>query len=274
MVSILYWNIAGRVVTLQHVVCLAQAHSIDVFLFAESPADLDPTVAALNDLDIGIYREAGKVQPKVRALVRLESKDFDHLFTTIGGETAVWSIRAPKVSPPEVMLAVTHLPAKSGGSNDANQLAVAQFVAAELAEFEDLRQHRNTVFVGDFNMHPYEPGMTHATGIHGLMTERLANMPDRVYRKRLYRRFYNPMWGLFGDRTAGPPGTYYWRSSEPHNPHWEMFDQVLLRPPLIGRLHDLRILDSDGVHSLVKADRTPDKKHMSDHLPLLFLLDI
>jgi hypothetical protein len=77
------------------------------------------------------------------------------------------------MTPPEVLLAVTHLP--------------------ELAEFEDKQGHHNTVFVGDFNMNPYDQGMTLVNGVHGLMTARLARMGDRLYRQRRYRRFYNPM---------------------------------------------------------------------------------
>ncbi|HEY7328913.1 MAG TPA: hypothetical protein VH592_14815, partial [Gemmataceae bacterium] len=123
-------------------------------------------------------------------------------------------------------------------------------------------------------MNPYDPGMTLVTGIHALMTAQLARMRDRLYRKRRYRRFYNPMWGLFGDRTQGPAGTHYWRSNQPHNTHWAMFDQVLIRPALIDRLSTLEILDHDGKHSLLAADGAPDKGHLSDHLPIHFELDI
>jgi hypothetical protein len=254
--------------------CLGREHSVDILLFAESPDDLGPALTGLNTLRRGIYREAGKEQPKVRVLTRLGPPEFDHIFTTIGGETAIWSVRAPKMTPPEVLLATTHLPAKAGGHMDAGQAKDAGDVAAELAGFEDKRNHRNTIFVGDFNMNPYDPGMTLVTGMHGLMTVRLAHMADRRYRNRRYRRFYNPMWGLFGDRTRGPAGTYFWRSRQPQNTHWAMLDQVLLRPVLIDKLSSLEILDNDGQHTLLASDGAPDKRHLSDHLPILFQLDI
>jgi hypothetical protein len=53
-----------------------------------------------------------------------------------------------------------------------------------------------------------------------------------------------------------------------------MFDQVLLRPGLIDSLVTLEILDSDGSHSLLARDNAPDKDHLSDHLPIIFELDI
>ncbi len=274
MVKVLFWNLAENAGILPHVECLGRSHSIDIFLFAESPNDLSTALMGLNTLRRGLYREVGKVPSKVRVLSRLPAQNIDHLFTTIAGETTIWSIQAPKMNPREVLLAVTHLPAKAGGRTDAAQASDVGDVAAELAQFEDRRNHRQTVFVGDFNMNPYDPGMTLVTGVHGLMTAQLARKGDRLYRKRKYRRFYNPMWGLFGDRTGGPAGTHYWRSHQPHNTHWAMLDQVLLRPSLIDKLTDLAILDSDGRHSLLGRDGIPHKEHLSDHLPIFFELDI
>ncbi len=167
-----------------------------------------------------------------------------------------------------------HLPSKAGGNDDSDQLSVAMEVSKELADIEDERNHRNTAVIGDFNMQPYDEGMTIVTGFHGLMTKGLANLPDRLHRQQPRRRFYNPMWGLFGDRTPGPAGSFYWHSSVLHNTHWEIFDQVLVRSALIDSLCDLLILDQDGNHTLVGADGGPDTSHLSDHLPILVRLDI
>jgi len=201
--------------------------------------------------------------------------DFTHRFTGIAGDVAVWAIRAPKLTPvPEVLLAGVHLSSKAGGLNDSDQSIIAEEVIGEINEAEDNSKHRNTAIVGDFNMHPYDSGMTSVTGFHGLMTKRLAEQPDRMYRKRPRRRFYNPMWGLMGDQTPGPAGSYRWDSSVPHNPHWGMLDQLLLRKNLIYRFHDLSVLEHDGSHALVDADGFPDRRGFSDHMPILFRLDI
>lgn len=274
MVTFLFWNIAKKSDMLTHVACLGRTHSIDVFLLAESPPNLSPAIDRLNALRRGVYEEAGKARPKVRLLTRLRPPEIHHVLTTLGGETAVWSIGAPKLREKEVLLAVTHLTSKVGGQIDANQAIEASQVASELANLEDKRNHCNTVCVGDFNMNPYDPGMTHVGGFYGLMTEELAQKGDRLHHKRRCRRFYNPMWGLFGDRTAGPAGTHFWHSYMPHNTHWAMFDQVLVRPSVIGSLSRLEILTHDGLHSMLGADGYPSKEHLSDHLPILFDLDI
>ncbi|MBI2808325.1 MAG: hypothetical protein HYX68_25335 [Planctomycetes bacterium] len=53
-----------------------------------------------------------------------------------------------------------------------------------------------------------------------------------------------------------------------------MFDQVLVRPELMDRLDDLRILDSDGEVSFLNHAGRPDRNTASDHLPILFRLRI
>jgi hypothetical protein len=274
VVSVLFWNIAKNPQILPHVRCLGRNYSVDIFLLAECPDDLAPAIDGLNTLKKGLYKEEGNVRPKVRVLSRLHPPKLKHIFTNLGGETAVWSINTSKIHPPEVLLAATHLPAKVGGNTDAGQATDACRVATDLMSVEDTQKHRNTIFVGDFNMNPYDPGMTLVTCFHGLMTAELACEPDRRYRNRRYPRFYNPMWGFLGDRTGGPAGTFFWRSSSQQNTHWGMFDQVLVRPALIQRLSRLEILDYDGEHPLTAADGYPDKKHLSDHLPILFELEV
>ena len=214
------------------------------------------------------------LDPPSFALTRLPGRDFIHRYTGLGRELAAWTLAAPRLKPSEVLLAGVHLPSKAGGASEVDQASIVGEVIEELGDLEDLLRHRNTILVGDFNMHPYDPGMTSVTGVHGLMTRKLAELPDRVHRSRPRRRFYNPMWGLFGDRTPGPAGSYYWRSSVLHNPHWAIFDQVLTRPELIDCFMELRILDDDGNHALVGTDGAPDRDHLSDHLPIIFWLDV
>lgn len=82
------------------------------------------------------------------------------------------------------------------------------------------------------------------------------------------------MWAHFGDRTDGPPGTHFYRSGEPILYFWNMFDQLLIRPALMEALEFVRILDTDGQDTLLAASGIPDKNNVSDHLPLLFALDL
>ena len=50
--------------------------------------------------------------------------------------------------------------------------------------------------------------------------------------------------------------------------------EALRRVSLMDRLLKLCILDSDGQAPLVSLRGVPEKDHLSDHLPLLFQLDV
>jgi len=90
---------------------------------------------------------------------------------------------------------------------------------------------------------------------------------------RPYKFFYNPMWSHFGDRAAAA-GTYYYESAEPLCYFWNIFDQVLLRPELLGGFtHErLRIVTEIAGVSLL-TDGRPDRTLASDHLPVLLQLE-
>ena len=275
MITVLFWNLAKNAATLPHLECLAKSHAVDVFLLAEAaPLDLNLGLTKLNALGAGVYQEPASPPPKVRVLTRIASSGFSAVFTGTARDMTIWAARSSKLPAGEVLLAVVHLPSKMGSITSGDQLSFAIQVSREIAEQETARRHENTIVVGDFNMNPFEEGMTHVTGFHGLMTKALAERRDRDHRGNRYRRFYNPMWGLFGDQTSGPAGTYYWESSNPSNHYWSILDQVLIRPAMIDYLTGLEILDHDLVHPLAGASRIPDKEHLSDHLPIIFKIDI
>ncbi len=274
MITVLFWNLQKNPNAIDHLPCLAKHHRVDVFLLTEIPDDVRSAIDKLNVSTSRIYRDPSNIKSKVAAITGLENEKIRHRFTGDGARLSVWSISAPLLGSKEILLAGVHLPAKSGGNTDTAQFSAAKDMMMDLIDVEDRWRHRNTILVGDFNMNPYDPGMTSVDAVHGLMTRSLAEKPDRVYLGKTWRRFYNPMWGLFGDRTPGPAGGYYWRSSVPTNTHWSMLDQVLVRPGLIDLFHDLTILTHDGEHSLVDVDGTPDAKRFSDHLPLLFRVGV
>ena len=124
-------------------------------------------------------------------------------------------------------------------------------------------------------MNPFEEGVTGALALHAVMTRKLAERKDRIVQGTPYRFFYNPMWGFFGDRSNGPPGTYYHRKATMGDLWWHMLDQVLLRPELMDLLQDLAILDRVAGESLLtqQAD-LPRDTDCSDHLPLTFRLNL
>ena len=125
-------------------------------------------------------------------------------------------------------------------------------------------------------MSPFEDGIINANGLHGVMSKNIAQEKIRMINKRKYPFFYNPMWNLLGDDNSESPGTYYYRRAEHNILFWYMFDQVLIRPDLLDNFNsqDLKILTSDGNISFLTINGIPDKKVVSDHLPIFFKLNL
>ncbi len=157
-----------------------------------------------------------------------------------------------------------------------DQASYCGIISRSIAEAESGVGHMNTVFVGDFNMNPFEEGVIGAFGFHAVMSRTIAKKQKRTVKRIKYPFFYNPMWNLFGDKTGGPLGTYYRWGSNPIEYFWHIFDQVLIRPDLLERFHDgdLEIVTSDGTNSFIFHDGIPDTNNASDHLPLVFKLSL
>ena len=174
-----------------------------------------------------------------------------------------------------ILLAVIHFPSKSYWSESSQATE-----CVELSNFIKMAErrvgHKRTVLVGDLNMNPFENGMVNANGLHGVMNRSIAQEGKRIVQSQEYPFFYNPMWGLFGDGTPGPSGTYYYRRAEHTMFFWNMFDQVLIRPDLLSRFDNkgLEILESDGEISFLLDTGLPDKNAASDHLPIMFRLTL
>ena len=286
MISIFFWNLLKKPQTADYIVRLAGQDSIDVFLFAESPEDLSPVLKGLNSLGREVYYEVGpRVPPgnfttqepragraKVRVISRLDSRRIRHIFTNETRDLSILELKATDL--PQILIAAVHMPSKG---SSAMQQEAARSVASQIESNEKQARCHDTILIGDLNMSPWEPGMVMVSCFHGVMTKRLATKlsarKGRLFRKERYACFYNPMWGLFGDQ-VGPGASYYWDDSAPENHHWYMLDQVLLRPSLMNRPHTVQILDSDGRHSLLNAEGIASKEHLSDHLPILFTLDV
>ena len=177
------------------------------------------------------------------------------------------NVRKLKIQDQNALLVLVH-----GVDIRNNDLETRQAFAHLLAsEMEFVKTDKNTnglLLLGDFNMNPYDRGMTLATGLNAMMTRSCASKGRRHYMGKDYDCYYNPMWGLFGDNTKGPAGTVYDASNQgPYG--WNMLDQVLIHHTLVPLFHDVDILTTTGKESLMNREGHPDAEHASDHFPIL-----
>lgn len=128
--------------------------------------------------------------------------------------------------------------------------------------------------MGDFNTDPFEHGFVATDGLHAVMSKAIAERRTRRVSGIDFELFYNPMWSSFGDAGDTPCGTYYYEKAEHVNYFWHIFDQVLLRPSLLGGFSDeVRVLTMAGSTPLLDGSGRPDRQNASDHLPILFNLE-
>ena len=183
---------------------------------------------------------------------------------------------------PEVLVFMVHAPSKLHATDLDQQLFFAKLRRVVRKAERDMKV-RHSIIMGDMNADPFEPSIAGAPFLHAVMAKELFGRTNRSVRGRRFGKgFYNPMWSLLGDGTAGPSGTYFYRSSRAYQIYWHMFDQVLLRPGLVhpsdNRLGPIQILAKmpsgrNLAEEIMKGRHCKDPPQ-PDHLPVLFDLYI
>ena len=270
MINFLFWNINRK--PLQSCIArLTAQHNVNLIILAES--EIAPEVM----LD-ALYQQTGlefyltfSFCEKITIYLSFPAQ----LLTSFRETERLTIRRLALLGLPEILIAATHFPSKLYWSAESQALECSR-LAETIRDAEREIGHSRTLLVGDLNMNPFESGIVGALGLHGVMTRQIAEKRQRIVQGVEYPFFYNPMWGQFGDLTQGAAGTYYEHRTEHVSYFWNMFDQVLLRPELLPYFQNenLNILTHDGEMSLVSDSGLPDDTLASDHLPILFSLNV
>ena len=272
MTTFLFWNLYRK--PLQEIVAnLARLHEIDVLILAECSIEPGTLLSTLNQPDAPGYHYAPSPGfTKIEIFTRFPA-EFIPITNKDKPRLTMRHLKLPGMT--DILLAVAHLSSKLH-QRDSSQGYEGVVTAEHIRAMEQEIGHSRTILVGDLNMNPFEDGMVAAKGFNGVMCRNVASRGTMRGARSEYPFFYNPMWSLFGDASPGPPGTYYRNVSEQVGYFWNMFDQVLIRPDLLDRFDnaDLKILDSDGNISFLSNRGLPNKKIASDHLPILFKLNL
>ncbi|MCB0061231.1 MAG: endonuclease/exonuclease/phosphatase family protein [Caldilineaceae bacterium] len=271
MTKFLFWNVARR--NLSYIVAnLATQHNIDVILLAEFTADPSEMLWRLNQLTSRPFDYAVSIGcEKIHVFTRFSRRFCPPVYET--ERLTVRHLRLPGLT--DILVAAIHFPSKLNW-NESSQVAESVKLATDIHHAEKKIGHTRTIVVGDLNMNPFEAGMVNANGLHGVMTRAIAQKGSRVVQGERYTFFYNPMWNLMGSLPPDMPGTYYRASSEHNVYFWNTFDQVLVRPSLLAHFDErqLEILHRDGDMLFLSKGGIPSKRIASDHLPIIFQLEL
>jgi len=173
----------------------------------------------------------------------------------------------------DIVVAMIHARSQLEAGAGVQRMEISQFYS-DIVEYEESLDCKHTLAIGDFNISPFEDWCFGASGMHAIPFRDAVAKDTRKVLFKSYRKFYNPTWRLFGNKSA-PYTTYYCnRTGEAENLYWYAFDQVIVRPSLVDAFDDesLKIITSTANHILLKKDQTPDNINYSDHLPLFCCL--
>ncbi len=266
----LYWNLNRK--PIGHLVAaLVHEHSVDVLVLSECDVDLPRFMLDINQPITPKFGWPTGIASNLLVLTNLPSG-----CVTPRAESGGMSVRwlAPPIGR-DILLVALHLPSKLH-QTPTEQALNSTRVARDISTEEQRVGHKRTIVVGDLNMNPFEDGVVGAEGLHAVMCQDTARAGARKVGGEYRDFFYNPMWSHFGDRSPGPPGTYFRPGSGQIAFFWSIFDQVLVRPELLDCFLDdsVIILTSVGSTSLLNASGRPDRRVASDHLPVLFELHL
>lgn len=268
-INILFWNLFNKDLR-ENISNLVTAHNVHIFFFAEFamlPGDLLGTLNRYG-ADYQYVNQLGC--KKIEIFTRFPPKYLRPIKET--SRMTIRRLNLPGYD--EILLAALHFQSKQNWSGIGQALETTE-VSRVVSDAEEIASHRRTILFGDFNMHPFEEGMVAASGLNGVMSRERAKKNHRTVNGRLHHFFYNPMWNFLGDSEI-PYGSLYYPDSEQVNYYWGFLDQVLVRPDLLDKFdnNDLKVLVSDGENSLLTSNNIPNKNTYSDHLPILFSVEI
>lgn len=253
------------------VATLALNHDVDILMLVECNILPATMLQTLNSIEKTQYYFTRSNCEKVVIYTKFSPEFLQRVLET--NRLTIRKLSLPGLTP--ILLAVTHFQSKRNWSAGSQAMEVP-VLSKHILKAEEEVQHSRTILVGDLNMNPFETGLVSASGLNAVMTREIALRGSRTVDGNNYPFFYNPMWGHFGDADENPPGTYYYGGSEHETFFWNIFDQVLLRPELVDVFQNesLKILSTDGANSFLSKHGLPDHSVASDHLPIIFKLNL
>jgi exonuclease III len=270
MSKILFWN-TNRNDVEEIVRFIVRQCSIDIIILAESELDDSHLLERLSRDNEKCYSMAPGIVERLHIYSRFDPKNIepihDSYYMAIRHIVNPWH--------PSFLLVAVHLPSKLY-EEEYDQLVMCFGIVKHIERAEENIGHTRTILVGDFNLNPFESAMVGAEGFHAIMDRNIAKKGSRSVKGEKYKYFYNAMWSSLGDESKGPPGTYYYDTGRHLNYYWNTFDQVLIRPELLDyfRYDKLNVLTEINGCSLISKNGIPDNKLGSDHLPVVFEINI
>lgn len=255
--KILFWNTHGNEKINEYVVSLVNDYDVDVLVLAEYSGNRSELELLLSVKEIVSCSTIGCDRIAIWSTYVNISQGYQDPYYSI------------QIINGEYVVCCAHLPSDLHGDCSEERFEIIQQMMLEIQNAEEQMQTQKTIIVGDLNEMPYSRGCLNANALHGLPTLSENESPTRQVNKKAYRKFYNPMWNLFGDFNY-PPGTYYWKNSKLNSAMWYILDQMIFSQEVLPNFkrESLEIVTVCSYGNLANKNGRPNVK-ISDHFPII-----
>jgi hypothetical protein len=270
MTTFLLWNVHNNQLD-GHIVRLVQHHHADVLLLIEHPKPDSTLFSQLNN--VGTFQRVSS-HARFSVYVRFDNSMMVRITPPMSNDRVdYWEITISKRN--KLLLAIVHGLDIINNSEDKRGLFFER-LANDILWVESRVGHKKTIVVGDFNANPFDAIIGGIRGLHAIRVKDVGGKITRAVTNKNYEFFCNPMWSCYRGWEKGPPATHYFNGSDVHEVFWHMLDQVVLRPQALHMFSEknLRVLTEAGHVSLLTSRGLPDEKKASDHLPVIFKLNL
>ncbi|WP_445370258.1 hypothetical protein ACH518_12030 [Methylomonas sp. HW2-6] len=255
--KIAFWNIKNKNHTIL-IKNLMSLYNIDILGLAES-SNIDDNIMLIDGFKC-LHRN-GKIKVFTRvgkSIIKTTSESDRYIF-----------IEFKSPSEGVFLICFCHLVDRINFKTDLSRGAEIHNFKDEILRQEKLKNTKNTIIFGDLNINPFETPMTGAFYLNATIDSKIASKLKRTLQKKEYEYLYNPMWKFFSKKER-PYGTYYLNNPCHEEHHWNILDNVLLRPQIINKLVEdsLIIMTNIGANELLSRNGLINSKY-SDHLPIL-----
>lgn len=273
--NFLYWNIHKRANFFDAIVELVCENEIDILMLAEFPEQkLEPILEVQLQARNSNYHLVPQFQSnKVVMFSCLENETITDIYDS--SRLTIKRLYSSVLDEP-INLAICHF-YDAHNTTAGNQSEYAQDIREQIEKIEKEKSCTKTILCGDMNMNPFDEGVVKARGFNAVMDRVIARNEYREVNGNKCMFFYNPMWGFLGDTGKGDVcGTYYYNPSQPIQFYWHVLDQVMIRPSLLDYFDTdkLQIVTKTTNYNFITNQGLIDAKNYSDHLPILFNLNI
>jgi exonuclease III len=254
---IAFWNICHKNLV-DEIEELCKCNNIDIVCIAENPEG-EYLVPGYN-----LVKSIGKLKIFSRYSLEIVNLLIESERYTI------LSVENPFIK--KIIIAFCHLIPKVNYSMES-KLIESQILSKTINDISEIKENRNVLISGDFNLNPFDSPMISAGGFHSTNDPEIAKKGSRVVQGKQYMYYYNPMWTFYGN-TKRPFGTFFYYSSDYCVLNWEILDNYLLSSDLVQYYKRVELIEYIDGKNLLHNDGRINRDDYSDHLPVLLELTV